>query len=197
MKNRLLATLLLFTAIPFFANDVTTKKPTKAELLAYLKKTKNQIQNILQNTNEGAQILEEEYGKQLYKETTDIWHELYTVVPTETTLAEVDCSFDFTSQELEKLNQQNEDEIFINLMNVCIPVGPSLCNELQINQKQLVKSIFSKYGKDTSNPSEEILDDFFGTEENWEIGMMIDMIRFINMLLPKIDTKIAELEAQL
>jgi hypothetical protein len=197
MKNRLLATLLLFTAVPFFANNATIQKPNKAELLSYLQKAKTHIQNILQNTSEDAQILEEEYGSQLYKETTNIWHELYAVIPAEIKLTEVDCFFDFTSQELEKLSQQNEDEIFINLMNSCIPVGPSLCNELQTNQKQLIKSIFSKYGKDASKPSEEILDEFFGTEENWEIGMMIDMARFINTLLPKIDAKIAELEAQL
>jgi hypothetical protein len=69
--------------------------------------------------------------------------------------------------------------------------------KLQPNQEQLIKSIFIKYGKDVSKPIGELLNDFFCTEDNWAISAAIDMTRYINYLLPKINAKIVELEMQL
>lgn len=199
MKTKLFTALLILTTIPFFAQKSLIQQPSKTELLAYLKTVKINLNNILSDLSEEAKIVKEEYGSQLYKETIKICYELYAVIPKEILSTAADCSFDYTCEELEYLKQQNQEKIACDLMYTCLFVGPILCNEseLQPNQEQLIKSIFIKYGKDVSKPIGELLNDFFCTEDNWAISAAIDMTRYINYLLPKINAKIVELEMQL
>ena len=196
MNKKLLAIFLSFATITSF---ITATQAPKAELLAYLKNIKTHINEFQHTTNEESKILEEEYGTQFYKEVTNIWHELYTTIPAEIIsehTKSIDFSFDFTHEGLKELKKQGFKELCIDLMTMYPFVGQILCDELEKDQAQQIKRIFNKYGKNTSQPAEEILHNFFNTEDNWNIGMMIDCTRFINILLSKIDAKITELEKQ-
>ena len=199
MKNRLLATLLIFVAIPLGANDVTPSQQTKAELITSLKALKTYMHHILLNLSKECEIFENEYGGLLYKETTAICQGLYEIISKKMDL-DLDCSFNYTyEKQLEYLKKQNQKAIYYDLMGngLCIARILYHANGLSINQEQLIKSIFIRHGKDASKPFRDLLNDFFRTKNNWEISSAIDTTRNINILLPKIDAKIAELETQL
>lgn len=51
MKNKLIATVLMLTTIPFLANEASIHQPTNAERLAHLKTTKKDIEHMIQELN--------------------------------------------------------------------------------------------------------------------------------------------------
>lgn len=203
MNNRLFAILLSFTITPFFATShtqtideprtATIQQASATEIVEYLQILKGHLLAIISECEEASQELKEEYGSQLYEEITNINHDLYAVVVPEEVIAyaQIDFSFnDFTHEELEDAKKISFEAVFGDLMYKCPQVGPY---ELQPDQEKQVKAIFARYGKDDSKPATDLINEYFLTEDNWAISLGFDMIRYINMLLPKIDAKIAEL----
>jgi len=199
MKTKLFTALLILTTIPFFAQDCFNKapiqQPTTVELLTGLKTLKIKLQNILRSLSKKSKMFKQAYGNKIYKETVNICHELYTVIPKEEIPTPEDyyLSCNFTYEDLEDIDS-TEEILEYNLMRRCVfTMILTSYDEFEPNQEQLIKYIFIKYGKDASKPFSDLLNDFFCIKENQGISMIIDMTRHINSFLLQINTKIAEL----
>jgi hypothetical protein len=201
MKTKLLTALLMLATIPFFAAKTSIEQKTTVELLELLKATKIQIYNntCRKQSEEELKKLETKYGSQLYQETTNICHELYTFMSKTTSTI---CCLNYTYKEFQDLAEYTDAELSWYLYGNCPCISLSLINLIDErgilpNLEPLIKSIFIKYGKDISKSALELLSDFFSAENTSELSVFIDITRHINIVLSKIDAKITELEAQL
>jgi hypothetical protein len=217
MKSKLIIALLACIAAPCIATapaaQTEANKPQEThntQLLARLLSAKAEIQYWLEEMEEMNEILEEHK----YKKMTQMWHELYDIVQMSAPKWSQKIHFFFNHictqpKRVDEIGFETplETEIGMYMNYEHMMTVYRLCyGTLQPHQEQPIRSILKKYGvcpnNKNSNSIETLLNDFFDTDdtERWElgdIGLMLDMNRFIHDLLPKIDAKIAELTAQI
>jgi hypothetical protein len=186
MKNRLLATLLLFTAVPFFANNATTKTPTKAELLAHLKNVKTDILNNLPTDEINSDYI---FAINLINEFYEQSKLLQQYISTE-----INRDFDLICNNMATLNQlfyiemASQDECFGT---------PDQYAELYRLFESIYTELHPKYCYKNPNGRlvNKTVDEMF--EGAFEVIVFFDGLIIPQALIKKINAKIAELEAQL
>jgi len=217
MKSKLIFLLSIVAMTPIiatsFASDekeVVGMPASKEEALKCAKKVKASIEKLLQGSNDDWKEIEQEHSSQLVKQIKDIWNEIHAILikPEEFEIAVnsyCEWAFDPVAVHLamHKKESIKEGEFLFYLPfemfeSPIFTMNVLYYSDLQEEQKQRIKSIFIKYGKDHSLSLNEMLDDFFNsTYETAEMCIGMDLERFFSQLLPKLDAKIKELETQI
>ena len=194
MKNRLLAAFLTLATVPFFANT----KPTNAELLTHLKQAKTDLQGFFVEVSEDYE--------QDYKKRKNEGQALYDLIQNNIPSNYTDACFNA----LCKQTPANETiyHLYVTIW------GRFIEDNFTNNHKEEITAILSNFINDYQDtlealscptrtydpnkytPEERIINFFFGSGNRNVFFMMVIIENIRNGLLEKIDTKIAELEAQ-
>jgi hypothetical protein len=186
MKNKALSALLLLTAMPFFANGVTVKKHPKTKLLTHLKSVKAEIINSLpKNEINSDYIFAITLMNEFYKQSTLLQHYISSETNRDFNLIYNNMA---TLDQLFYIEMANQDECFGTLDQYA---------ELYKIFESLYATLHKKYCDENPNGRlvDTTVDEMF--EEAFELIVFFDGLIIPNVLIKKIDAKIAELEAQL